>query len=98
MSDIDLSTASIKVALRNIETGEVVDPDVKFTLAGPTWRWLVAYEDRVVRDWRWLWLRKRVVSDLVMSQEIDAPGDGVDTQDEGAISLPPCSGTPPGHS
>jgi hypothetical protein len=45
--------------------------DATWTTTNMTITHAVTYADRQVRDWRWLWLRKRTITELVTYIEID---------------------------
>ena len=37
-------------------------------VSGTNWHTIVVYKERAVRDWRWLWLRKRIKAEIVSAE------------------------------
>lgn len=47
--------------------------DVTWKVAGTqTWKFGALYRERMVRDWKWLWLRKKFVTEYMGHIEFDS--------------------------
>lgn len=73
MGNIDWGTDKISVSLHDlppVKNGESITlaPDITWApVTGAKFEHVVVYGDERVRDWRWLWLRRKTVTRLLGS-------------------------------